>query len=193
MTLENSADGDSAIFTALRFADEAHSGQFRKGSRVPYLIHPLNVAKILLDRGCSDELAVAALLHDTVEDTPVTVEEIRTIFGDAVARLVEFATEPAKLWTWERRKEHTLEILGSGEPAALLLSVADKLDNIRSIRTDLERCGEKAWERFKRPRIKQRWYYGSLSRIFDARLIESPGVDLAAQFRTEVEAVFGQK
>lgn len=179
------------IFAALRFADEAHSGQFRKGSRVPYLIHPLNVARILLDHGCSDDLAVAALLHDTVEDTEVTVEEIRTIFGDTIARLVEFATEPGPLWTWEKRKEHTLEILASGETPALLLSIADKLDNMLSIRHDLERCGEKTWDRFKRPRSKQRWYYESLSRIFDARLVNSPGVELAAKFHTEVEAVFG--
>jgi (p)ppGpp synthase/HD superfamily hydrolase len=191
MLPDNEGDGASVIFTALRFADDAHSGQFRKGSRVPYLIHPLSVARILLDHGCSDELAVAALLHDTVEDTEVTVEEIRAIFGDGVARLVDFATEPDKLWTWEKRKEHTLALLDSGEPQALLLSIADKLDNIRSIRHDLERCGEKAWERFKRPRAKQRWYYESLRRVFDARLLDSPGADLAAQFHAEVEAVFG--
>jgi (p)ppGpp synthase/HD superfamily hydrolase len=191
MTPKNEGDGAVLIFAALRFADDAHSGQFRKGSRVPYLIHPLNVARILLDHGCSDELAVAALLHDTVEDTEVTVEEIRTIFGDTVARLVEFATEPDSLWNWEKRKEHTLGLLGSGETPALLLSVADKLDNILSIRYDLQRCGEKAWDRFKRPRTKQRWYYESLSRIFDARLVDSPGVELAAKFHAEVEAVFG--
>ena len=179
------------IFAALRFAGDAHSGQFRKGTRVPYLIHPLNVAKILLDHGCSDELAVAALLHDTVEDTEVTVEQIRANFGDGVARLVEFATDPDSLWTWEARKEHTLELLARGETPALLLSLADKLDNIRSIRYDLELCGEKAWARFKRPRVKQRWYYESLSRIFDARLDRSPGVELAARFHAEVEAVFG--
>lgn len=192
MTPANQGDGAALIFAALRFADDAHSGQFRKGSRVPYLIHPLSVARILLDHGCSDELAVAALLHDTVEDTDVTVEEIRSIFGDGVARLVEFATEPEKLWSWERRKEHTLEVLASGETPALLLCLADKLDNIRSIRYDLERCGEKAWERFKRPRAKQRWYYESLRHVFDARLVDSPGVDLAAQFHAEVEAVFGR-
>jgi (p)ppGpp synthase/HD superfamily hydrolase len=191
MTPENEGDGAAAIFAALRFADDAHSGQFRKGSRVPYLIHPLSVARILLDHGCSDELAVAALLHDTVEDTAVTMEEIRTIFGDGVARLVEFATEPDHLWTWEKRKEHTLGLLGSGETQALLLSIADKLDNIRSIRQDLELFGEKAWDRFKRPRAKQRWYYESLRRIFDTRLADSPGADLAAKFRVEVEAVFG--
>ncbi len=191
MASRNEIEGEAAIFAALRFADDAHSGQFRKGSRIPYLIHPLNVARILLDHGCSDELAVAALLHDTVEDTPVTIEEIRTVFGDTVARLVEFATEPDGLWTWERRKQHTLDLLGSGETTALLLSIADKLDNIRSIRHDLERCGERAWERFKRPRTQQRWYYESLRLIFDARLVESPGTQLAALFRGEVEAVFG--
>jgi (p)ppGpp synthase/HD superfamily hydrolase len=191
MMPDNESDGRAVIFAALRFADDAHTGQFRKGSRVPYLIHPLNVAKILLDHGCSDELAVAALLHDTVEDTEVTVPEIRTIFGDAVARLVEFATEPDSLWSWEARKEHALGMLRSGDTQPLLLSVADKLDNIRSIRCDLERCGEKAWDHFKRPRVKQRWYYQSLSQIFDARFTELPGVDLAAKFHTEVEAVFG--
>jgi (p)ppGpp synthase/HD superfamily hydrolase len=191
MTPKYNGDGAATIFAALRFADEAHSGQFRKGSRVPYLIHPLSVARILLDHGCSDELAVAGLLHDTVEDTEVTVEEIRTVFGPAVARLVEFATEPDHVWTWERRKEHTLEILSSGDPQGLLLSIADKLDNIRSIRQDLELFGEGAWDRFKRPRAKQRWYYESLRKVFDARLLDSPGAELAAKFRAEVEAVFG--
>jgi (p)ppGpp synthase/HD superfamily hydrolase len=190
MLPDNESDG-AAIFAAVRFAAEAHSGQFRKGSRVPYLVHPLNVAKILLDHGCPDHLAIAGLLHDTVEDTDATIEEIRTIFGDTVARLVEFATEPEKLWTWEKRKQHTLAILDSGELPGLLLSIADKLDNIRSIRSDLELHGDLAWERFKRPREKQRWYYESLSRIFDARLVDSPGVELAAKFRSEVAAVFG--
>jgi len=188
---ENENDGAAAIFAAVRFAAEAHSGQFRKGSRVPYLVHPLNVAKILLDHGYPDHLAVAGLLHDTVEDTDVTLEEIQTIFGETVARLVEFATEPEKLWSWEKRKQHTLSILSSGDAPGLLLSIADKLDNIRSIRSDLELYGEEAWERFKRPREKQRWYYESMRRIFDARLVESPGAELAAKFRSEVEVVFG--
>ena len=191
MVPDYESDGTAAIFEAVRFAAEAHTGQFRKGSRVPYLIHPLNVAKILLDHGCSDDLAIAGLLHDTVEDTEVTVEEIRSIFGDTVAQLVEFATEPDGLWAWEKRKQHTLARLDSGELPALLLSIADKLDNIRSMRSDLDLLGEKAWERFKRPRDKQRWYYESLSRIFDARLDGSPGVELAAKFRAEVQAVFG--
>lgn len=175
----------------MRFAADAHSGQFRKGSRVPYLVHPLNVAKILLDYGCSDDLAIAGLLHDTVEDTKITVGEIRAAFGETVARLVELATEPEKLWTWEKRKQHTLAIFDSGELPTLLLGIADKLDNIRSIRSDLDLYGEAAWRRFKQPRDRQRWYYESLSRIFNARLVGPPGVELAAKFHAEVEAVFG--
>jgi (p)ppGpp synthase/HD superfamily hydrolase len=186
-TLTNNGD---ALFAALRFATEAHAGQCRKGTRVPYIIHPLSVAKILLDYGCTEELAIAGLLHDTVEDTPTTLSEIRALFGDAVARLVEFATEPAKMWSWERRKEHTLQLLETGEPQGLLLSIADKLDNIRSIHGDLERSGEMAWSRFKRPRDKQKWYYEALRGIFDRRLTTAPGSTLAGLFREEVAAVF---
>lgn len=185
------SDDGTRIFAAVRFAADAHSGQFRKGSRVPYLVHPLNVAKILLDYGCSDDLAIAGLLHDTVEDTKITVGEIRAAFGETVARLVELATEPEKLWTWEKRKQHTLAIFDSGELPTLLLGIADKLDNIRSIRSDLDLYGEAAWRRFKQPRDRQRWYYESLSRIFNARLVGPPGVELAAKFHAEVEAVFG--
>ena len=183
------SNGKAAIFAALRFAAEAHDGQCRKGTRIPYLIHPLRVAKILLDYGCPDELAIAGLLHDTVEDTDVTLEEIRTIFGDNVARLVDFATEPAKTWSWEKRKQHTLSLLETGEPEALCLSIADKLDNVRSLREDLQRIGDKAWNRFRRPREKQLWYFQSLQRIFDARLTAPPGSFLAAQYRAEVAAI----
>ena len=184
--------GDSAaLFAALRFAAEAHDGQLRKGTRIPYLIHPLRVAKLLLEQDCPEELAIAGLLHDTVEDTSATLEEVRAIFGERVAQLVEFATEPAHLWSWEQRKQHTIDLLQTGEPDALLVSIADKLDNIRSIREELERCGEAAWDRFKRPRAQQRWYYESLRRIFDERLASLAGLALASKFRIEVETVFG--
>jgi (p)ppGpp synthase/HD superfamily hydrolase len=184
-------DGDGRLFAALRFATNAHDGQFRKGTRVPYLIHPLGVCKLLLDQGCPDYVAIAGLLHDTVEDSHVTVREVDAIFGERVASLVEFATEINKLWSWEQRKEHTLQRLSSGQSEELWLSVADKLDNIRSIRGDLERYGEETWKRFRRPREKQKWYYQSLRRIFDERLREPPGSELAARFRAEVEIVFG--
>jgi (p)ppGpp synthase/HD superfamily hydrolase len=183
---------DSAlIFHAIQFASAAHAGQYRKGTRVPYLIHPLRVAQLLVEAGCEEHLAVAAVLHDTVEDCFVTYDQIRKLFGEKVAGLVEGATEPDKSASWEHRKQHTLNFLETAGEEMLLLSIADKMDNIRSIRDDLVLNGELAWTRFKRGREAQRWYYESLAAVFSARMSGEPGARLARVFATDVGAVFG--
>jgi (p)ppGpp synthase/HD superfamily hydrolase len=182
---------DSAvIFHAIHFAAAAHAGQYRKSTRVPYLIHPLRVANILIEAGCSETLAVAAVLHDTVEDCFVTFDQIRKLFGPRVEDLVRGASEPDKSASWEDRKAHTVRSMEYAGEDLLLVMVADKLDNIRSIRDDLALHGEAAWERFRRGRESQRWYYESLAEAFDRRLVAGPGARLAAIFSREVEAVF---
>jgi len=181
------------IFKAIEFAAKAHAGQYRKGTRVPYLVHPLNVAKILIDSGCSDVVAVAGILHDTVEDTPITLDEIRKHFGQAVAELVAGASEPDKSDTWENRKKHTIEYLKTASPEVLLVSIADKLDNIRGINEGYAEIGESYWARFNRPRLHQQWYYQSLVRIFKARTDEAPFLSLVNKFEAEVVAVFGNE
>ncbi len=183
---------DSAlIFHAIQFASAAHAGQYRKNTRVPYLIHPLRVAKILVEADCDERLAVAAVLHDTVEDCFVTLPQIEKLFGADVAVLVRGATEPDKSAPWEDRKRHTIDFLATASLEMLLLSVADKLDNIRSIREDLGLHGAKAWTRFKRGPEAQRWYFESLSQVFTARLTTQPGQRLAELFAFEVREVFG--
>jgi len=182
--------GSALIFHAIQFAAAAHAGQYRKGSSVPYLIHPLRVAKIVIDAGCSETLAVAAILHDTVEDCFVTCDQIARLFGPHVAELVQGASEPDKSASWEDRKQHTIDLLRTAGEDLLLVSVADKLDNIRSIREDLALRGEEAWSRFKRGREPQRWYYENLSAVFTSRLTAHPGNRLAAVFEGEVRAVF---
>ncbi|MBI4889667.1 MAG: bifunctional (p)ppGpp synthetase/guanosine-3',5'-bis(diphosphate) 3'-pyrophosphohydrolase [Acidobacteria bacterium] len=181
----------SLIFHAIQFASAAHAGQYRKGTRVPYLIHPLRVSAILLEAGCAEALAVAAVLHDTVEDCFVTYGQIERLFGAEVAELVRGASEPDKTASWEERKQHTLDTLRSAQDGLLLVSVADKLDNIRSIRADLALRGEDAWKQFKRGREQQAWYYTNLAQIFLGRLTAAPGSRLAALFDTEVASVFG--
>lgn len=182
---------DSAlIFHAIQFASAAHAGQYRKGHRVPYLIHPLRVAKILIEADCPEPLAVAAVLHDTVEDCFVTYDQIRRLFGAEIASLVEGASEPDKSASWEARKQHTIDFLATAPVDMLLVGVADKIDNIRSIREDLAMHGEAAWNRFKRGRDQQRWYYQNLARVFCDRLIEGPGSRLARILHDEVLAVF---
>ncbi len=178
------------IFHAIQFASAAHAGQYRKGTRIPYLIHPLRVAAILLEAGCPEDLAVAAVLHDTVEDCFVTLDQIRRLFGSRIAELVAGASEPDKTLPWERRKQHTIDFLQTAGDDQLLVCLADKLDNIRSIREDLALHGELAWLPFRRGRDKQRWYYESLSSVFTERCTQGIGARLASIFAAEVRAVF---
>ncbi len=180
------------IFRAIEFAARAHRNHYRKGTRVPYIVHPLNVAKILIEYGCPEEVVIAGILHDTTEDTPVTIGEIRKEFGDKVAALVEAASEPDKADTWENRKSHTIEYLKTAPVDVLILSCTDKLDNVKSIIEDVEKDGESVWNRFRRPKDDQEWYYRSLVEVFHARAGEDEkAASLIRRFALEVKILFG--
>jgi (p)ppGpp synthase/HD superfamily hydrolase len=179
------------IFKAVEFATKAHAGQYRKGTMIPYIVHPLGVSKILIEYGYPEHVVIAGILHDTIEDTPVTFEEINVKFGWNVADLVVAVSEPDKSGAWENRKNHTLGMLKILPEEAVTLALADKFDNIRAIREDLKREGENVWSRFKRPRDRQKWYYESLTEIFSARLTGEKALPLVGLFKTEVNRVFG--
>ena len=181
------------IFKAIEFAARAHSGQYRKGTQIPYIVHPLSVAKILIENGCPEHTVVAGILHDTVEDTPVTLDEIKETFGLDIANLVEAASEPDKTDTWENRKTHTIGMLKTLSEEATILVLADKLDNIRAIRQDYERHGEPIWRRFKRPRDQQKWYYENLAEAFTDSLTDERSRNLLGVFKAEVVRVFGSE
>ena len=178
------------IFDAIEYAARAHREHYRKGTKIPYIIHPISVAKILIEYDCAEELIVAGILHDTVEDTDVTLENISRSFGEKVASLVQAASEPDKSDTWENRKRHTIESLKTAPMDVLLLTCADKLDNIRSIKEDYERFGESVWKRFRRAKDSQAWYYSALADIFVNRAEGEPGATLFRQFNYEVRQVF---
>jgi len=181
------------IFRAIDFATKAHSGQYRKGTRIPYITHPLNIAKILIEQECPEQVIVAGILHDTLEDTRVTADEIRDLFGSEVAALVEAVSEPNKSdHTWENRKAHTLKILRTALPEVLMISLADKLDNIKAIREDHEKTGDRIWKRFNRPKEKQQWYYEAILNVFFARLNGKQTLALVHQFKSDVDHVFRQ-
>jgi len=181
------------IFKAIEFAARAHSGQHRKGTKIPYIVHPLGVAKILIEYGCPDHVVIAGILHDTVEDTPVTLNEIKQAFGWDIADLVEAASEPDKTDTWENRKNHTIGMLKTLSKEAAILVLADKLDNIRAIREDCERHGESLWHRFNRPRDQQKWYYENLATVFTDSLTDEGSWNLLNIFKAEVVRVFGSE
>ena len=168
----------SIVSHALVFATEHHQYQHRKGTKIPYMAHLLNVCKLLAENDCPDEVLAAALLHDVVEDTNVTIEEVEEKFGLQVAELVRGATELDKLEkkaiekesSWQERKEHTIHFLEhEATTDQLLVSAADKLDNLRSIAYDHAKIGEALWKRFNATKDQQAWYYGSVANILQAK------------------------
>ena len=178
------------LFQAIDFSTKAHRGQFRKASGVPYIYHPLSVAKILIELGCSEELVVAGILHDTVEDTSVTLHDIHVQFGERVAYLVESVSEPDKSAAWEIRKQHTIAFLEDAPMDVLLIACADKLDNARSLQNDLARMGEALWQRFNRPKASQSWYYYALVDVLSRRATEEPLISLVKQLNAIVTDIF---
>ena len=180
------------IARAEAFSARAHEGQTRKGSDAPYIDHPLRVARVLEEHGASPETIIAALLHDTAEDTPVTPEDIQREFGEKVASIVAGASEPDKSLPWEERKEGTIRRLGRVSFESALVSAADKIDNLRSTAADLERIGEEVWRRFNRGRDKQEWYHRKCLESLRANpsgIAEHPLLDLLEE---EIRRVFGE-
>ena len=178
------------IFKAIEFSTKAHTGLYRKGTKIPYITHPLNVAQILIEYECPESVVTAGILHDTLEDTQATVDDIRDAFGYEVADLVNAVSEPNKSDTWENRKAHTIKHLKTASPEVLMISLADKMDNIKKIREDYEKIGNKVWERFNRPKEKQKWYYETLADVFSMRLNDPKAAFLVNHFRSEVNLVF---
>ena len=191
--IEKDIGGIRRICKAVDFAAKAHSGQNRKGTDTPYVVHPFASAYSLLWRKCPPETVIAAVLHDTVEDTPVTLDVIKRFFGEEVAEIVKGVSEPDKNDTWENRKKHTLENLKTATINTLLVSIADKLDNIYAIHADYKREGDALWKRFNRSKEEQKWYYASLSEVIAQRKDSKTVIDMAGSFCEAVKEVFGSE
>ena len=178
---------DSAIEAALR----SHGNQPRKGTDVPYVVHPVAVGILLAKAGCRDEIIVAGILHDTLEDTSMTLDDIRGVFGGEVASLVLACSEPDKSLDWEERKAHTIEFLKTASLEVRTIACADKLHNIRTIVEEEKRVGPKIWRRFNRGKAEQEWYYKELVRVLGDREDQEPYASLFEALRKEVEDLFG--
>lgn len=176
------------IDKAILFATKAHGKQTRKGTDIPYITHPYAVGMYLQKANCSPEVIAAGILHDTLEDTPTTIEELKEAFGEKVTNLVIAASENDKSLSWEERKRHTIESLKTSSLEEIQVVVADKLHNLRSIRSDLLEHGDKIWMRFNRGKRDQHWYYASIVKAIKNRKNE---FDLISELEEEVKQVFG--
>ena len=157
---------------AIVFATKAHSGTLRKKDGIPYILHPMEVASIAGGITTDEEVLTAALLHDTVEDTDVTLDTIKSQFGDRVAALVASETEdkrrdrsPAE--TWMQRKVESLAALRNAvDPGVRVLWLSDKLANMRSFARQYEKEGDRMWKDYNQTDpAQQAWYYRTIEAL----------------------------
>jgi (p)ppGpp synthase/HD superfamily hydrolase len=157
---------------ALVFATRLHREQMRKGTMIPYISHLLGVASIVLEHGGNEDEAIAALLHDAIEDQggASTRQEIRRRFGDTVVAIVDGCTDAEVIPKppWRMRKEAYIAHLAHASPSVRLVSAADKLHNARAILTDYRILGNALWRRFHGGKEGTLWYYRALVNAFRA-------------------------
>lgn len=144
---------------ALQFAAEWHDQQYRKGTQTPYVVHPMAVAFLLRSYGYSETIQIAGLLHDVVEDTECSFEQIEEAFGQVVREVVDWCTELSKGRSWEDRKSAMIEKLRIAPVEAKAVAGADKAHNLNTILDVWERDGDTIWNRFSRGASHQLMYY----------------------------------
>ena len=177
---------------ALLYAYQLHASQERKGTRIPYFAHLMGVTALVLEDGGDEDQAIAALLHDAVEDQGgmVTYHEIRRRFGDQVAQMVDGLTDAygSPKPPWRERKERYLDHLRKAGPEIRRISLADKLHNARALLKDLRVEGNSTWDRFRGGREGTIWYYHTLVEIFQ-EINTSPMVQELTEVVSEIEAL----
>jgi (p)ppGpp synthase/HD superfamily hydrolase len=170
---------------AVEYAFYLHAGHMRKGTKTPYFSHLMGVASLVMEHGGTEDEAIAALLHDAVEDQggQDTLDAIRALFGTKVGAIVKGCsdsfTTPKPPWK-ERRVKYIKHLRNTKNASIRLVSAADKLHNARAILVDYRQHKEKLWKRFNEGKDGQLWYYGKLAKVFKAKGPSALAVELDA-------------
>tara|TARA_Y100001934_G_C11979957_1_gene598108 strand:- start:69 stop:671 length:603 start_codon:yes stop_codon:yes gene_type:complete len=164
---------------ALQFSAKWHDNQYRKGSRIPYIVHPVAVGFLLRAYGYGESIQIAGLLHDIVEDTACTLRVIEEEFGTLVSETVHWCTELSKEESWESRKDKMIEQLRGAPLAAKAVACADKSHNLNTILDVWDRDGDEVWSRFSRGTSQQLRYY--------QRVLQSIGSGFSEPILSELE------
>lgn len=175
---------------ALAFAARIHQDQLRKGTDVPYISHLLGVCSLVLEAGGSPDEAIAALLHDAIEDQGLSRGDLGERFGQVVEEIVWGCTDTDQQPKppWRERKQAYLEELPQQSPSVLLVSLADKVHNARSLLFDGRAVGAELWSRFNAGRDSQIWYYESLAALYQ-ELIPGSLADELTRLVEDLKAV----
>ncbi len=185
---------DSALLDkAIVFAVKAHANTERRGKGFPYIVHPMEAVEIVATMTNDQELLAAAALHDTVEDTGVTLDQIRSEFGERVAKLVEeesdvFMEGVSEAESWHARKQAAIDRLAAASRDAKMVALGDKLSNARAIYRDYVQKGDELWKIFHvTDKAEHEWHYRGLARSLN----ELAGTFAYAEFSSLVQKIFG--
>jgi myo-inositol-1(or 4)-monophosphatase len=179
---------------AIIFAVHAHSGMKRKGTETPYILHPLEAAAIVGSMTRDEDIIAAAVLHDVIEDTDYSFDDLKANFGERIAGLVQSESEdkredrpPAE--TWKLRKRETIDALNKESDLPVkMLALGDKLSNIRAMYRDQQEIGDALWKRFNQPdKAEHGWYYRSIA----AAVSDLSGFPAWQEYDRLVREVFG--
>ncbi|MCJ7679613.1 MAG: HD domain-containing protein [Candidatus Aminicenantes bacterium] len=179
------------IIKARTAAEEAHKGQIKKSSGAPFITHPLAVAGILTRHRFGPELIAAGLLHDTVEKTELTHEDIFQIFGEKVAVIVHGCTDHSDTGTWIERKVQHVSFIKTASRDVKVVACADKLHNLQIIAEQVEQFGDNVWERFVEGRDSREWYYRTLVECFSSGPNSLKTLALFKEFLFTFQSLFG--
>ena len=177
---------------AIVFAVKAHAGTERRGKGFPYIIHPMEAMEIVATMTTDQELLAAAALHDTVEDTEVTIEDLRAEFGEKIASLVAQESEEmpegvSEEESWHDRKQVAIDRLAKASHDAKIVALGDKLSNMRAIARDYAEMGDRLWGRFHAKDPKEHeWHYRGLANS----LRELQDTDAFQEFESLINKVF---
>ena len=176
MDLQPSVQLSIQYYRAFEYANQWHRDQARKSTTLPYILHPMGVASLVLEAGGDEEQAIAALLHDVPEDCggEVRLAEILEMFGPRVEAMVRgcsdsLVAEKADKAPWRERKQAHIDHVATADMDTLIVTAADKTHNGRAIATDLQTIGDKVWGRFNASRDDIIWYYSTFYSALEER------------------------
>ncbi|AKK05767.1 HD domain [Corynebacterium mustelae] len=167
------------LFHAINVAAVAHDGQYRKGSAVPYFSHICGVLFVLAQLSTDEDVLVAGVLHDVIEDAPekTSLAEIEAEFGGRVAQLVAAVTKDEALADWQDRANAYISMIENADSDVACIVLADKFHNLHSILADHAKCGERLWERFNSTKQQQQWWYAQVLQVLKSKLDPNPMLD----------------
>ncbi len=174
---------------AILFATKAHDGQRRKSDNVDMIFHPFTVGMILQRAGMSDDTVIAGILHDVVEDTKYTIEDIENIFGKNVRNIVDEVTENKSL-EWKQRKIEAIEKVRTASFDGKMVECVDKINNLETLYDLLEEKGEEVWKSFHKPLSEQNWYYTEMYKAVVDNLENAENNELVKRYKEVLDKLF---